>query len=453
MESSYFQGSPVDEATNPRTVPGHFENRDREADTGMANSHSRTGSIDPDVPNPSVSRRDSKNVRDSPITKKSGQKTQPGYCFSATGNKLFVWAKPATQISICDVKSGSCLPHDAVDVRLVAAGEEYYATVSETGNVILSLCLRRLRSKLMMIQCESLQVHRLTDGTIVTDVPLESAAVCIAMSSDDRFVALGIFNKVVVYNARHLLEQWTHTLPPTDDRESKCERVWFSTDGSKILAARRNKKGTIYPYISDCQTPATTYKMPSVINPQVCSFVLFTHRSGVVLSMWDFISLTPFFQGHYQDFGVSSFLHDSKSGFACVTAYASKMPPTLFSLQSTPRRDSLDSQALTDLGTEIQCAAIHPSPGKPRFLLVNSENNIFSVQKASTGRWQATKICRLPLHETLKKSEMTVIAMPTPNTIYAFRVQGDKRILVTVSIDGVRKPATSAQDISDNLGI
>jgi hypothetical protein len=85
-------------------------------------------------------------------------------------------------------------------------------------------------------------------------------------------------------------------------------------------------------------------------------------------------------------------------------------------------------------------------------MLVNSENNIFSVQRAPTGRWQVGKICKLPLNETLKKSEMTVIAMPTPNTIYAFRIQGDERILITVRISD-RKPATSSRDISDKLRI
>jgi len=128
------------------------------------------------------------------------------------------------------------------------------------------------------------------------------------------------------------------------------------------------------------------------------------------------------------------------------------MPPTLFSIQSTPKLDSLDWRDLTDLGKEIQCAVINPSPGSNQFMLVNCENNIFSLQKVPTGRWQVGKICKLSLNEPVKKSEMTVIAMPTPTTIYAFRIQGDKRILITVRI-GDKKPGTSVRDIADKLGI
>ena len=84
-------------------------------------------------------------------------------------------------------------------------------------------------------------------------------------------------------------------------------------------------------------------------------------------------------------------------------------------------------------------------------MLVNSENNIFSVQRAPNGRWQVKKICRLPLNEALKKSEMTVIAMPNPNVVYAFRIQGVKRILVTVRVSD-RKPPLS-KDIANDLGV
>jgi hypothetical protein len=294
MESNYLEGSPVDQATNLGTRQGSFEDRNRGAGTAVVGSRGRTGSVDAYFPRTSVSSRGSNNMGDSPNKKKLSQKTQPGYCFSASGNKLVVWAKSARKISIYDVKGGSCLLYDAVDVRLAAAGEEYYTMVSETGNVVLSSFLWRLRSKLMMIQYESLYVHQVSDSTLVTSVPLESAAVSIAMSGDDRFVALGIFNKVVVYNARDLSERWIHALPPTDDRESKCERVWFSTDGSKILAARRTKGGIVYPYISDCQNPTTTYEIPSINNPQVCSFVTLTYRFSFVLSMWGFKFLTPF---------------------------------------------------------------------------------------------------------------------------------------------------------------
>jgi hypothetical protein len=136
----------------------------------------------------------------------------------------------------------------------------------------------------------------------------------------------------------------------------------------------------------------------------------------------------------HKDFGVSSTLYDNKFGYACVTAFASAAPPALFSLQDTPKLERLQK---IELGTQIQCAASPPNPNKPEFVLVSGENNIFSVQWLPGGPWQVKKIGKLPGGSIFIREEMMVIAMPTYDTIYAFRIQGKQRMLTTISGDKI----------------
>jgi hypothetical protein len=132
------------------------------------------------------------------------------------------------------------------------------------------------------------------------------------------------------------------------------------------------------------------------------------------------------------------------------------MPPSLFSLQGNPQRHNLDSGDRIQLGTEIQSATSYPNSKRPEFVLVNSENKIFSVQRLSSGQWQVEKLCRLSLDETCRRDEMTIIAMPTRDTIYAFRSQGRQRILTTITISGDESPrdvSKSPRNIADKLAI
>ena len=136
MHSNHSEGSSLDQATSSHTRQGNSENRNPEADKTVVNSHGRAGPDDPHFQSTSVSSRDSENIGDGPNKKRLSQRSQPGYCFSAKGNKLIVWAKSSRRISIYNVQSGSCSIYDAVDVSLAAAGEAYYSIVSETVNVI-----------------------------------------------------------------------------------------------------------------------------------------------------------------------------------------------------------------------------------------------------------------------------------------------------------------------------
>lgn len=124
------------------------------------------------------------------------------------------------------------------------------------------------------MQHGNLHIHRVIGGTLVASIRLEFLVASIALSRNDEFVALGTVGKAVVYNTRQLSQSWTHVLPPTEDRESPCERVWFSADSDKVLAARRNKKGNVYIYVSNCKNPTTTCNIPHINNPQVSHSVL-----------------------------------------------------------------------------------------------------------------------------------------------------------------------------------
>jgi hypothetical protein len=125
-------------------------------------------------------------------------------------------------------------------------------------------------------------------------------------------------------------------------------------------------------------------------------------------------------------------------------------------LEGNPQRHNLDSGDYRQLGTEIQSATSHPNSKRPEFVLVNSENNIFSVQKLSSGQWQVEKLCKLSLNETFRQDEMTIIAMPTQNTINAFRIQGRERILTTLTIsndESTRRVSKFPRDIAAELAI
>jgi hypothetical protein len=174
--------------------------------------------------------------------------------------------------------------------------------------------------------------------------------------------------------------------------------------------------------------------------------VLFnTPFRNVMFTIWIFHQSNIFNQGLHKDFGISATLYDNKFGYAFVTAFTSAAPPALFSLQNTPRVERLDR---TDLSTQIQCAASPPNANKPEFVLVNGENYIFSVQGYPGSLWELKKKWRLPGSPIFLREEMTAIAMPTHNVIYAFRIEGKNRLLTTIIGDKL-----STSEISKSLPI
>jgi hypothetical protein len=291
----------------------------------------------------------------------------------------------------------------------------------------------------MLLQHENLHIRHVSNGALVASVLVESLVTSIALSRNDEFVALGTAGKALVYNTANLQLLCCHELPPIGDLTSKCQRVWFSADSEKVIAATRNTKGDVYTYVGDCKSPTTNYNIPYINIPTVSHSVFVSYIYYIVLDpVFDILTFQRsdnFKQGLHKDFGVSSTLYDNKFGYACVTAFASAAAPALFSLQDAPKVERLDR---IDLGPQIQCAASPPNASRPKFVLVNGEDYIFSVQWHPGSPWQIEKgKKRLGRGSVFKREEMMVIAMPTDDIIYTFRIQGKQRMLTTVIGDDI----------------
>jgi hypothetical protein len=241
--------------------------------TQISSSSGHIGSFDTHTAGPNDTSHDRKYSADSSLKMKLDKKTQPSYSFSADGWSLFLWARDADNIVIYNVRSRIPQLFYATDVHLAAGGANLYATVSKKGNVILFSVYMTVQ-KLMLMQHENLHIHQVSNGVLVASVRLESPVASIALSRNDEFVALGTAGKALVYNTSNTQLQWCHVLPPSGDLKSKCQRVWFSADSEKVIAATRNTNGDVYTYISDCKSPTTNYNIPHINIPPVNHSVL-----------------------------------------------------------------------------------------------------------------------------------------------------------------------------------
>jgi hypothetical protein len=109
-------------------------------------------------------------------------------------------------------------------------------------------------------------------------VLLEGPITSIALSRNDEFVALGNSDKALVYNTSNTQLVWKHELAPFEDLKLKHQRVWFSTDSEKLIAATRNTNGDVYTYVSNCTNPANICTILHINIPPVNGPVL-THLS------------------------------------------------------------------------------------------------------------------------------------------------------------------------------
>jgi hypothetical protein len=117
---------------------------------------------------------------------------------------------------------------------------------------------------------EDFRVHKVHDGGLLASKLLKTSIFSIAVSRNDEFVALGTLGKVLIYSTSNMQLACSHELPPNADPESKCQRVWFSTDSKKVIAVTRNTRGDdIYTYISDCISPSINHNMPHINVPSV----------------------------------------------------------------------------------------------------------------------------------------------------------------------------------------
>jgi hypothetical protein len=89
----------------------------------------------------------------------------------------------------------------------------------------------------------------------------------IALSRNDRFVALGFASEVWIYEIENKRIH-RHELPPMTEKLDS-QRVCFSADCEKAIVATQDAKGNVYTHVSDCPERTTDLHLPLVIIPTV----------------------------------------------------------------------------------------------------------------------------------------------------------------------------------------
>jgi hypothetical protein len=122
-------------------------------------------------------------------------------------------------------------------------------------------------------QDRNLHVHQRSDGKLITtEGPIVDPVFCIALSCNDKFVALGFAAKVWIFvvENREMIRH-VHELPSMGSSNVESQRVCFSADGDKIIVATRyvGVQSNVSVYVSECTKPEMGQKFPPVNIPTV----------------------------------------------------------------------------------------------------------------------------------------------------------------------------------------
>ena len=120
----------------------------------------------------------------------------------------------------------------------------------------------------MLRKDRNLHVHQRSDGKLVTREQIDAPVLSIALSRNDKFVALGFASEVWIYEIEDKRIH-RHTLPPMIDLRPDSQRVCFSTDCEKVIVATRNLVGNVYTYASECTSCTTDLHLPLIKIPTV----------------------------------------------------------------------------------------------------------------------------------------------------------------------------------------
>src|SRR5215469_12630054 len=91
----------------------------------------------------------------------------------------------------------------------------------------------------------------MNDGEPVSEQFIDAKVSCIALSPDDKFVALGSASGVWIYEVGNSALRHQE-LPPMTPPNLESQRVCFSADSEKIILATRNTAGDVYTYLIEC---------------------------------------------------------------------------------------------------------------------------------------------------------------------------------------------------------
>lgn len=120
----------------------------------------------------------------------------------------------------------------------------------------------------MLRKDRNLHVHQRSDGKPVIRQRIDAPVLCIALSRNDKFIALGFASEVWIYEIEDKRIH-RHTLPPMTDSRPDSQRVCFSADCEKVIVATRNLVGNVYTYVSECTRRTTDLHLPLVKIPTV----------------------------------------------------------------------------------------------------------------------------------------------------------------------------------------
>jgi hypothetical protein len=120
----------------------------------------------------------------------------------------------------------------------------------------------------MLRKDRNLHVHQRSDGIPVAREPIDAPVFCIALSRNDKFVALGFASEAWIYEIENKRIH-RHTLPPMTNSNVESQRVCFSADSEKVIVATRNAVGNVYTYVSECTRCTTDPHLPPVKIPTV----------------------------------------------------------------------------------------------------------------------------------------------------------------------------------------
>ncbi len=125
----------------------------------------------------------------------------------------------------------------------------------------------------MLRQNRNLHVHQRRDGKPVTPVcSIDIPVFCIALSRNDKFVALGFASEVWIYKIEDQ-QMCRYKLPSGRDAKLNGQRVCFSADSEKVIVATRNAAGYVYTYVSECTRNTIHDNLPHVSIPTVSHFL------------------------------------------------------------------------------------------------------------------------------------------------------------------------------------
>lgn len=216
--------------------------------------------------NRSLSNRVSSSDMGSPISgdlnlffdeppKKSHKLAQPFYAFSSDGQSLLLWKKLALHLASYDIISEEVTKFDATNVVLAAAGANVYAVISRQGNVILPFRFLIATPELISLQGQTLFIYRRVGDPIVGKTEKIPLVYSIAVSSNDKFVAVGFHKEIWIYvvETQQIL---THKLVSVVGKDIDCQLISFSANCEEFIIATRYEDGNVYTSVSRCLKPS-----------------------------------------------------------------------------------------------------------------------------------------------------------------------------------------------------